>query len=142
VRTSGRLTRSGVAPIFTHMGEYKSARLDGVFVALSDPTRRAILARLTDAPARVTEIAAGFPISLNSVSKHIRLLERAGLVRRRIRGREHTLSLRRQPLDRAAQWLDTHRRLWHSRLSALDRLLKAQDLAVKCRRPKASRRPR
>jgi DNA-binding transcriptional ArsR family regulator len=120
VRTSGRLTRSGVAPIFTHMGEYKSARLDGVFVALSDPTRRAILARLTDAPARVTEIAAGFPISLNSVSKHIRLLERAGLLRRQIVGRDHVLSLDAGPLSEAREWIEHYRRFWEGRLAALD----------------------
>ena len=74
------------------MGEYKSAGLDGVFNALSDPTRRAILARLQDSDARVTDIASGFPISLNSVSKHIRMLERARLVRRRRAGREHFLT--------------------------------------------------
>ena len=72
----------GRPSIFTHMGEYKSSQLDGVFNALCDPTRRAILARLTDTDARVTDIAAEFPISLNSISKHIRMLERAGLVRR------------------------------------------------------------
>src|SRR6185436_13908837 len=71
------LTTRSPSPIFTHMDEYKSARLNDVFNALCDPTRRAILARLTDADARVTEIAADFPISLNSTSKHIRMLERA-----------------------------------------------------------------
>ena len=75
------------------MGEYQTARLDGVFNALCDPTRRAILGRLTADSARVTDIAAQFPISLNSISKHIRMLERAGLVRREISGRDHLLSL-------------------------------------------------
>ena len=83
------------------MVEYKShsksaqasGRLDAAFSAMADPTRRAILARLALADARVTEIAADFPVSLNAVSKHIKMLERAELVRRTVRGRDHILSL-------------------------------------------------
>ena len=102
------------------MGEYQSARLDGIFNALCDPTRRAILARLTDADARVTDVASEFPISLNSVSKHIRMLERAGLLRRSIVGREHVLSLNAAPLAEAQAWIDTYRRFWEGRLAALE----------------------
>ena len=102
------------------MGEYQSARLDGVFNALCDPTRRAILARLTDADARVTDIAADFPISLNSISKHIRMLERAGLLKRSVNGRDHLLSLNAAPLSEAAEWIDHYRRFWEGRLAALD----------------------
>ena len=102
------------------MGEYQSGHLDGVFNALCDPTRRAILARLTDTDARVTDIAAQFPISLNSISKHIRMLERAGLVRREISGRDHVLSLNAAPLSEAAQWIEHYRRFWEGRLAALD----------------------
>ena len=102
------------------MGEYQSARLDGVFNALCDPTRRAILARLTGADARVTEIAGDFPISLNSISKHIRMLERAGLVRRSILGRDHVLTLNAEPLAEAQAWIDKYRRFWDGRLAALD----------------------
>ena len=102
------------------MGEYQSTRLDGVFNALCDPTRRAILARLTGTDARVTDIAAEFPISLNSISKHIRMLERAGLVRREISGRDHVLSLNAAPLSEAAQWIEHYRRFWEDRLAALD----------------------
>ena len=102
------------------MGEYKTDRLDGVFNALCDPTRRAILARLTDSDARVTEIAAGFPISLNSISKHIRMLERAGLLRRSIVGREHLLTLNAEPLAEAQAWIEKYRRFWEGRLAALD----------------------
>lgn len=102
------------------MGEYQSTRLDGVFNALCDPTRRAILARLTGANARVTDIAANFPISLNSISKHIRMLERAGLVRRSVNGRDHLLSLNAAPLSEAAAWIEHYRRFWESRLAALD----------------------
>jgi DNA-binding transcriptional ArsR family regulator len=102
------------------MGEHSSARLDNVFNALCDPTRRAILARLTDTDARVTDIAAEFPISLNSISKHIRMLERAGLVRRSIAGREHLLSLDAAPLSEAAMWIEHYRRFWEGRLAALE----------------------
>jgi DNA-binding transcriptional ArsR family regulator len=102
------------------MGEHQSARLDGVFNALCDPTRRAILARLTDSDARVTDIAADFPISLNSISKHIRMLERAGLLRRSVNGRDHVLSLNAAPLSDAAAWIEHYRRFWEGRLAALD----------------------
>lgn len=103
------------------MGEYKSSRLDEVFNALGDPTRRAILARLAGCEARVTEIAAGFPISLNSVSKHIRMLERAGLVKRSIIGRDHLLALHAQPLAEAQAWIDKYRSFWEDNLAALDK---------------------
>jgi DNA-binding transcriptional ArsR family regulator len=103
------------------MGEYKAARLDGVFNALCDPTRRAILSRLTDTDARVTEIAAQFPISLNSISKHIRMLERAGLVTRTVQGRDHVLSLNAGPLADAAEWIEHYRRFWEGRLAALEK---------------------
>jgi DNA-binding transcriptional ArsR family regulator len=102
------------------MDEYQISGLNEVFNALSDPTRRAILARLTDADARVTEIAGEFPISLNSVSKHIRMLERAGLLRRSIVGRDHILSLNAGPLADAQAWIEKYRRFWEGRLAALD----------------------
>jgi DNA-binding transcriptional ArsR family regulator len=108
------------------MGEYKSSRLDSVFNALCDPTRRAILARLTDTQARVTDIAAEFPISLNSISKHIRMLERAGLVKRSIAAREHLLSLEAAPLAEAAMWIEHYRRFWEGRLAALEAFVTRQ----------------
>ncbi|CAN7251957.1 metalloregulator ArsR/SmtB family transcription factor [Phenylobacterium sp. LjRoot225] len=104
------------------MGEYY--QLDDTMLALADPTRRAILARLAAGEARVTDLAAPFPISLNSVSKHIRILERADLVRRRRQGREHLLALNPQPLDAAAAWIEEQRALWTWRLAELDRILK------------------
>lgn len=103
------------------MGEYYLKHdLDEVFTAVSDSTRRAILARLTSGDARVTELATAFPISLNSTSKHIKILERAGLVRRTIRGRDHLLSLNPMPLGAAATWLRHYERFWQDRLAALD----------------------
>ena len=98
--------------------------LDETLQALADPTRRAILARLTEGEARVTELAKPFAISLNSVSKHIRMLERAELVRRRREGREHILTLNPGPLDEAAAWIEGQRSLWKFRLGTLDRILK------------------
>ncbi len=106
------------------MGERQSAALDGIFNALCDPTRRAILARLAHAEARVTDIASEFPISLNSISKHIRMLERAGLVRRSIVGRDHVLSLDAAPLAAAADWIEHYRRFWDARLAALDEFVR------------------
>jgi len=101
--------------------------LDMTLLALADPTRRAILQRLSRGEARVTDLAGPFPISLNSVSKHIRILERARLVRRRRAGREHLLSLDRQPLDELAAWMESQRSIWASRLDVLEALLAAED---------------
>ena len=101
--------------------------LDTTLLALADPTRRAILKRLAKGEARVTELAAPFSISLNSVSKHIRILERARLVRRRRAGREHLLSLEQAPLDEAAAWMDGQRNIWNSRLDAFEALMEAED---------------
>jgi DNA-binding transcriptional ArsR family regulator len=100
--------------------------LDRTLSALADPTRRAILQRLSQGELRVTDIAAPFAISLNSVSKHIRMLERAKLVRRRRSGREHFLSMTPQPLAEVATWIELQRDLWTSRLEALDRALRAK----------------
>jgi DNA-binding transcriptional ArsR family regulator len=104
-----------------------TANLDEILIALADPTRRAILELLSRGDGRVTDLAEPFHMSLNSVSKHIRLLERAGLVRRQVRGREHVLSFNAQPLDRAAEWIESRRTLWTGRLRALDALLKHED---------------
>lgn len=100
--------------------------LDNAMIALADPVRRAILDRLQHGEARVTDLAAPFDISLNSVSKHIRLLERAGLVRRRRRGREHFLSFDPAPLERAAAWIDERRRFWSARLDALESAIESE----------------
>ena len=101
--------------------------LDDTLIALADDTRRDILQRLSAGDARVTEIAAPYDISLNSVSKHIRILERAGLVRRRIAGRDHFLSLDPKPLDEAAAWMARTRTFWTTRLDRLEAALRAED---------------
>ena len=105
------------------MGEYRKPGMDRVLGAIADPTRRAILARLAEADARVTELASAFPISLNSVSKHVCKLEDAGLVRREVRGRDHVLSLNAAPLSEAADWIAHYQRFWEERLDALDELV-------------------
>jgi DNA-binding transcriptional ArsR family regulator len=102
-------------------------QLDDTLVALADETRRSILKKLASGEARVTEVAAPFDISLNSVSKHIRLLERAGLVRRRISGRDHYLSLDPRPFDELSEWMVRTREFWNSRLDDLEAALRADD---------------
>lgn len=102
------------------MVECSSETLDRVFSAVADPTRRAILAGLARKPATVTEIAAPFGFSLNAISKHILVLERAGLVERDIVGREHRCRLNPAPLRNASAWLEHYRRFWDLRLDALE----------------------
>ena len=109
------------------MSESRQDRLSASFHALAHPTRREIVSRLRNGEARVTDLAKPFAMSLNSVSKHIRVLERARLVRRRRAGRDHFLSLNPKPLDEAAEWIDAQRSLWKARLRALDALLQAED---------------
>lgn len=97
--------------------------LDATLSALADPTRRAIVSRLAAGEARVTEVAAPFAISLNSVSKHIRMLERAGLVRRRVAGRDHFLTLTPAPLGEVTDWVEAQKALWAWRLGELEKAL-------------------
>ena len=112
------------------------SNLDHTLIALADPTRRAILRRLSQGgEARVTELAKPFALSLNAVSKHIRMLERARLVRRRRAGREHFLSFNPEPLDEAARWIEAQQAFWTSRLDALDALLREEDRAAAAPRP-------
>ena len=99
--------------------------LDETLLALADPTRRAILQRLSRGDARVTELARPFEMSLNAVSKHIRVLDRARLVRRRKVGREHILALDPEPIRDAAAWMAEQTAAWTARLQTLDDLLEA-----------------
>ena len=93
---------------------------DAVWTALSDPTRRAIVERLTRGPTRVTDLAAPFAMSLNAVSKHIKVLEDGGLVHRTRHGREHTLELDAAPLREVVRWASTYERFWNERLDRLE----------------------
>jgi DNA-binding transcriptional ArsR family regulator len=94
-------------------------RLDAVFHSLSDRTRRALLVRLSKGPATVTELAVPFSMSLPAVSKHIRVLEQAKLIRREVTGRTHRCSIDGAPLRDVADWLDDRRAFWEGALDSL-----------------------
>lgn len=98
-------------------------RLDRVFRALGDRTRRRLLTRLARRPAMITELAKPFAMSLPAVSRHIRVLESAGLVRREVDGRVHHCSLSPAPLKTVEAWLTHHRRFWEGKLEALARFV-------------------
>jgi DNA-binding transcriptional ArsR family regulator len=115
----------------------RQTSLTKTLMALGDPTRRAILQRLSNGETRVTDLADPFAMSLNAVSKHIQVLERARLVRRRRAGREHFLSLNPAALDEAAAWIQEQRAIWTARLDTLETMLRAEDrAAAKARRKK------
>jgi len=115
----------------------KQSSLTKTLMAIADPTRRAILQRLSNGETRVTDLADPFAMSLNAVSKHIQVLERARLVRRRRAGRQHFLSLNPASLDEAATWIQGQRAFWTARLDTLENMLRAEDrAATKARRKK------
>ena len=101
--------------------------LNRVYGAIADPTRRAILGMLGGREITVGTLADRFPISFNGVSKHVKVLEQAGLVRRRVSGREHWLRLRPAPLRDASRWLEHYREFWETRLDALEEFLVGQE---------------
>jgi DNA-binding transcriptional ArsR family regulator len=109
------------------MVEQKSERLDRVFRALSDPTRREMLRSLAAQERTVSELAEPFKMSLAAASKHVQVLERAGLVRRAVHGRTHFCRLDPKPLSGAYQWLRFYERFWNERLDALEELLRHPD---------------
>jgi DNA-binding transcriptional ArsR family regulator len=108
------------------MARSQQLLLDQVYGAIADPTRRAILSVLAGGEENVGTLARRFPISFNGVSKHVKVLERAGLVQRRIEGREHHIRLRPEPLREAARWLEHYRAFWDRRLNALEAFLVGQ----------------
>jgi DNA-binding transcriptional ArsR family regulator len=102
-------------------------QLNATFAALADPTRRAILARLSNGEATVNELARNFPMSVQAVSKHLGVLERAGLVARTRSAQLRPSRLRVEPLRDAAEWLDSYRRFWDAGFDRLDERLRAED---------------
>ena len=118
-----------------HMVEDQT--LDDVFHALADPTRRAMLKSLSKSEHTVGELAAPFSITLAAASKHIKVLERAGLVRRTIEGRTHVCSLDARPMHAGMEWIRHYEKYWNERLDVLESLLKAEDAIAKLR-PEAS----
>ena len=117
-----------------------SEPLDATFAALADGTRRAILARLALGETSVTELARPFSMSLPAVSKHLRVLEKAGLLNREKDGRVHRCQIEAAPMKAASDWIARYQNFWEERLDALDRYLKESE--AESPRPKAISRPR
>jgi DNA-binding transcriptional ArsR family regulator len=103
-----------------------SGQLDRSFVALSHPARRAIVTRLAQGPATVGEATRELPLSKPAISKHLKVLEASGLLRRQIEGRTHRLRLDPRPLDEATRWIERHRALWQSKLDAVEEWLSSE----------------
>jgi DNA-binding transcriptional ArsR family regulator len=101
----------------------KSSRLDRVFQALAHPARRAMLRQLAEGERNLSELAAPFRMSFPAASKHVRVLERAKLVRRRVVGRTHICRIEAKPLAEAEGWLEDYRRLWEGNFRRLDAVL-------------------
>ena len=111
------------------MVELQSQQMNSIFHALGDATRRQMLRDLSNGERTVSELAQPFSISLAAASKHIKVLESAGLIRREVRGRTHLCSLDPGPLASAHEWLSFYEHFWTERLDALERLLHAEDAA-------------
>ena len=114
--------------ILNHMVQY-SAHLDAVFHALADPKRRAMLGQLAERELTIRELATPFEMSFAGASKHVRVLENAGLVKRTIRGRTHLCRLEAARLAEADAWLRHYERFWSAKLYSLEALLRAEDQA-------------
>lgn len=121
------LTIAGVNLMFNQMVKRDSPQLDTVFRALADVTRRGMLANLASGEKSVGELAEPFSMSFAGASKHVKVLEGAGLIRRQVRGRTHICRLEAGPLAEAEQWLRDYERFWTGRLDALERLLREDD---------------
>jgi len=121
------------AAIFNRMVQHhafqESSALNGVFHALADPTRRSMLRSLAAGERNIGELAAPFSMSFAAASKHVKVLESAGLVRRKVEGRSHVCSIEPAPLAAADEWLRYYEAFWNSRLDALEALLKAEKRA-------------
>ena len=116
------MTRAGRALIYNQL-VINQAALDGVFAALSDPTRRRMVERLAKGRCSVGEVARGFAISQPAISKHVRVLENCGLVRRSVSGRVHHLELAPEPMRAASSWIERQRKYWEGALDRLESLL-------------------
>jgi DNA-binding transcriptional ArsR family regulator len=131
-----------LAGIFNHMVEGQPLSLDRVFHALADPTRRAMLGALARGTCSVGELASPHQMSFAAASKHVKVLEAAGLLEREVRGREHLCQLAAQPLAAAHDYLASYATFWASRLDALEALLDEHAGLPDSPRPAAARRRR
>lgn len=113
--------------MLNHMVEYMETALDDIFHALGDATRRRMLRELAFGERTVSQLAAPFDMSLAAASKHIKVLEGAGLIRRDVKGRTHFCTLEPGPLAKAHEWLEFYERFWTGRLDELERLLRKED---------------
>lgn len=113
--------------IFNHMVELQTSHMNSVFHALGDDTRRSMLRTLAAGERTIGQLAEPFEISLAAASKHIKVLESAGLIRRRVDGRTHFCRLDPGPLARAHEWLGFYERFWNDRLDVLEKLLRQED---------------
>ena len=113
--------------------------MNSIFHALGDATRRQMIRELADGERTVSELAEPFSMSLAAASKHIKVLESAGLIRREVRGRTHLCRLDPGPLASAHEWLSFYERFWTSRLDVLEQLLRAEDEASKSKKPKSGK---
>jgi DNA-binding transcriptional ArsR family regulator len=116
------------------MVELQTTQMNSIFHALGDATRRRMLGDLASGERTVSELAKPFAMSLAAASKHIRVLERAGLIRREVRGRTHVCRLEPGPLASAHEWLSFYEHFWSSRLDMLDRLLREDDVRTATRK--------
>ncbi len=123
---SGPLTTLHDLCIINCMVNYSSKQLDTVFLALADPTRRAILERLAHGEASGTELARPFSISVPAISKHLRVLEHADLILHRKDGRTHRFRLAARPLKEAAAWLEHYQQFWEAQFDSLETYLLAK----------------
>lgn len=124
------------------MVKYSSDQLDAVFHAMADPTRRAMLHSLAEQPRTVGDLAAPFDISLAAASKHIKVLEKAGLVRRSVQGRTHVCSLDAMPMHAGMEWMRHYEQFWGNRLDALEAALRAEVVAEQAPPKRRQRAPK
>jgi DNA-binding transcriptional ArsR family regulator len=106
------------------MVNYNQRQLDLSFGALAHPIRRGILARLSTGDATIAELAKPFKVSAPAISKHMRILEEAGLLSRKIEGREHRCRLEQKRMKEAQEWIEAHRKFWNDKFDALELYLK------------------
>jgi len=125
--STNRLTIVAYVAKLNRMVEQRTPDLDAIFHALSDATRRAMLRQLARGETTVGELATPHPMSLAAASKHIRVLEDAGLVRRTVRGRSHFCRLEAAPMHAGQEWIRHFERFWTERLDALEAILNEED---------------
>lgn len=122
--------------MINQMVKYVPRTLNQTFAALADPTRRRILAQLARGDRRVTDLARPHAMSLPAISKHLRVLEKAGLLRRRRYGRVHQMRLDAKPLKQAARWVEEYRKFWEGSLDRLAEYLEKQNQPLERRKTK------